>query len=184
MEKMESLELQRARCEGCLDDLRKLTRIHTEIDSQERRIAPDEPDWIVRLRKVYFHVIAITDCEISADGIHIMTAELRAAFEQMGILWKCLPQEFRPDENHSWWTEQARGGLAKYTHPTMMSVILPLMSGGFGEIEVGIFYLKTVEWLGRLIGGYTLVLGYLAQILGAESDVTSRLLSVLDNSIP
>ncbi len=183
METQESLEVQRARCERCLDDLRELSRIHIEIDFRKRRIVPDEPDWIFRLRKVYFHVIAITDSDISADGIHVMAAELRAAYEQMGILRKCLPREFRLDEEQDLWMEEARDGLADYTHPTMMNVMLPLTSGGFGDVKVDIFYLKTVVWLGHLIRGYTQALFYLAQVEDAKSELSSRLLSVLGNSI-
>ncbi|MXW83081.1 MAG: hypothetical protein F4246_08520 [Rhodothermaceae bacterium] len=183
MEKLESLEKQRALCEGCFDDLRELAQIHIEIDPQERRIAPEKPDWIFRLRTVYFHVIAITECDISADGIHIISAELRPVYEQMDILWKCLPHEFRLEEDRKLWTEEARDGLAQYNHPTMVSLALPLLKGGFGDVEVEPIYLQTVVWLGNFIRGYSLALAYLARVLGAESETDSRLLSVLDNSI-
>ena len=37
--------------------------------------------------------VAITKCEVDVDGVHVMTTELRAAYEQMDAVWKCLPDE-------------------------------------------------------------------------------------------
>ena len=109
MEPLAPAEVQRARCEECRDRLRNLARIHVEIDAPKRRVGADEPDWVFCLRKVCLHAVAITKCEVSADGVHAMTTELWAAYEQMDAVWKCLPTEFRFDEDASWWTNEARG---------------------------------------------------------------------------
>lgn len=181
MDALEPIEMQRARCEEYRDVLRKLARIHIDIDAPKRRIAPDEPDWVFRLRKVCLHAVAITKCEVSADGVHIMTTELRAAYEQMDAVWKCLPDEFRFNEDEGWWSNEAGNGLAAYNHPTTISLALPLAEGGFGDAEAPESYLRLAVWLGRLGCGYGLALGYLARVLGTEGDIDSRLESAMPN---
>ena len=139
---LEPIEVQRARCEECRDVLRNLARIHTEIDAPTRRVGADEPDWVFRLRKVCLHAVAITKCEVSVDGVHVMTTELRAAYEQMDAVWKCLPNEFRFNEDGSWWANEATDRLAAYNHPTMFSLALSLPDlwrgdAGPGGLAVG-----------------------------------------------
>lgn len=176
---LEPIEVQRERCEEYRDLLRDLIRIHLEIDTPTREVGADEPDWVFRLRKVCLHALAITDFVVDVDGAHVMTTELRAAYEQMDAVWKCLPDEFRFDEDGSWWASEAKDGLAAYNHPTMVSLKLPLMWGGFDDAEAPESYLRLAVWLGRLGCGYGLALASLARVLGAEGDIDSRLQAVL-----
>ena len=178
MEALEPVEVHRARCEEQRDVLRKLARIHIDIDTPKRRIAPDEPDWVFRLRKVCLHAVAIARREVSADGMHVMAAELRSAYEQMDDVWKHLPDEFRFASDGSWWASEARKGLAAYSHPTMVSLALPLATGGFADAANPLSYLQLEVWLGRLACGYGLALGHLARVLGAAEDIDSRLSAV------
>ena len=179
---LEPVEVQRARCEEGRDVLRKLARIHEEIDAPKRRVGANEPDWVLRLRKVCLHAVAITKCEISDDGVHVITTELRAAYEQMDALWKCLPDEFRFDADGSWWANEAKDRLAEYNHPTTMSLALSLAEGGFADAEAPESYLRLAVWLGRLGCGCGLALAYLARVLGTEGDIDSRLESALPNT--
>ena len=181
MEALEPVEVQRARCEEHRDMLRDLARIHIDIDAPKRRVGADEPDWIFRLRKVCLHAVAITKCEVSVDGVHVMTTELRAAYEQMDVVWRCLPDEFRFDEDKNWWAGEAKDRLAAYNHPSMLSLIFPLAEGGFDDSEAPESYLRLTIWLGRLGCGYGLALAYLARVLGAADNIDSRLKSVLSN---
>lgn len=181
MEALEPTEVQRARCEEYRDVLRNLAQVHTKVDAPRRRIESNEPDWVFRLRKVCLHAVAITKCDVSADGMHVMTTELRAAHEQMDSIWKCLPAEFRFNEDGSWWANEARDRLAAYSHPTPISLALPLAEGGFGDADAPGSYLRLAVWLGRLGCGYGLALGYLARVLGTEGDIDSRLESALPN---
>ena len=179
MEALEPVEVQRARCEEQRDMLRKLARIHIDIDAPKRRIASDEPDWVFRLRKVCLHAVAIARCEVSADGMHVMAAELRPAYEQMDDIWNRLPDEFRFAADGAWWSSEARKGLATYNHPTMMSLPLPLATGGFADAEDPRSYLQLALWLGRLGCGYGLALAHLARVLDADGGVDSRLSAVM-----
>ena len=179
---LEPIEVQRGRCKKYRDVLRNLARIHMEIDAPGRRVRADEPDWVFRLRKVCLHTVAITKCEVDVDGMHVMTTELRAAYEQMDAVWKCLPDEFRFDEDGSWWANEARDGLlATYDHPTPLSLAFPLVAGGFGDAEAPASYLQLALWSGRLGCGYRLALAYLARVLGTEGDIDSRLVAVLSD---
>ncbi len=179
MEALEPIEVQRNRARKCRDLLRDLTRIHVEIDTPARRVGADEPDCVFRLRKVCLHAVAIGRCEINVDGVHVITTELRAAYEQMDAVWKRLPDEFRFAADGSWWSHEARNGLAAYNHPTMVSLALSLASGGFAEAEDPRSYLQLAVWLGRLGCGYGLALAHLARVLGTKVEVDSRLAAVL-----
>ena len=175
MEAFEPVGEQRARCRKIRDALRDLARIHVDIDGPRRTVDSDEPDLVLRLRKVCLHAVAITKCEVSADGVHVMTTELRAAYEQMDAIWKCLPDEFRFDEDRSWWAGEAKDRLAEYNHPTPVSLMLPLARGGLGDSEAPEGYLRLAVWLGRLLCGYGLALAYLARVVGTEENIDSRL---------
>ena len=179
MEALEPIEVQRARCEEFRDVLRELARIHIDIDAPKRRIKSDDPDWVFRLRKVCLHAVAITRCEVSTDGTHLIATELRAAYEQMSAVWKRVPDEFRFTVHGGWWSSEARKALAAYSHPTMMSLVLSLASGGFAEAEDPRSYLQLAIWLGRLGCAYGLVLPHLARVLGAEGDIDARVNAVI-----
>ena len=157
--------------------LREVTRIHRGIDAPDRELGADEPDWILRLRKVCFHTLAITTWEISVDIVHVMAAELRAAYVQMDAIWKHVPEEWRIDPIYdSWWADEARTGLlAKYDHPTPMGLEQPTAHGGLGEAEDPASYVRLAVWLGRLGLGYGVALSQLEKIVGGETDVDSRL---------
>ena len=179
MRALEPVEVQLGRCEKCRDGLRELARIHIEIDAPRRKVGASEPDWVFRLRKVCLHAVAITKCTIDVDGVHVMTIELRAAYEQMDAVWKCLPDEFRFDEDGRWWAIEAGDGLAAYNHPTMTGLALPLAMGGFADAKAPESYLRLAVWLGRLGCGYGLALGYLARVLGTEAGIDSRLAAAM-----
>ncbi|MCY4508918.1 MAG: DUF4411 family protein [Acidobacteria bacterium] len=149
------------------------------IDAPTRRIGTDEPDWVFRLRKVCLHAVAISKCPVNVDGVQVMTTELRAAYEQMDAVWKCLPDEFRFDEDDTWWANEARGRLADYNHPTTISLVLSLAGGGFADPEAPESYLRLAVWLGRLGCGYGLAVACLARVLGTKGDIDASLQAVL-----
>ena len=181
MEPIEPIEVQRVRAKKHRDGLRDLARIHTRIAPPTRKTRADEPDLVFRLRKVCFHALALTSCEINVDGVHVMTTELRAAYEQMDAVRKVLPDEFRVGEDGSWWITEATDRLAEYNHPTPMSLASSFREGGFADAEAPESYLRLAVWLGRLGCGYGLALAYLARVLGTEGDIDSRLQAVLSD---
>lgn len=165
-----------------LDVLGELARIHLVIDAPTRSIGADEPDWVCRLRKICLHVCAIKGLDIGVDTAHVMAPELRAAYVQMDVVWKCMPQEYKLDEvNSDWWADEARNGvLSTYDHPTPFSLaFLPAERGGFLGGDAQKLYMWLALWLGFLELGYGLALAYLAEYLNAEKGVVSRLREAL-----
>ena len=82
--------------------------------------------------------------------------------------------EFRFAADDSWWSSEARKGLAAYDHPTMISLAQSVATGGFADAEDPRSYLQFAVWLGRLGCGYPLALAHLARVLGAAGDIDSR----------
>ena len=171
----------RARCERCRDHLRELARIHLAVDAPTRKMQPDEPDWIGRMRKICLHVRAIDGCEMVAGVEHVMATEVRAAYQQMDSVWKHVPATIRLEDMDREWGDQARNGLLPvYDHPTPQSLMLPAGQGGFLNGENSMVYAQLTVWLGLLLVGYGLALVHLAQVLGADGDIMSRVTAVLN----
>ena len=183
MPTIEPVEVQLVRCNKAREVLRNLARLHVDIDAPRRSVGAEEPDWVLRLRKVCYHTVAATDPEfgVTVDGAHIMTTELRAAYEQMDTVWKCLPDEFRFEQDRNWWSREARDGLAAYNHPTPLRLALPFRSGGFGESEEPASYLQLALWLGPLACAYAFALDHLARTLGTGGTIDSRLIAILSD---
>lgn len=179
MEALGPIDTQRRRCQEARDALRELTRVHLEIDAPGRKVGADEPDWVFRLRKVCFHAVAISRCNVDVDGAHAMATELRAAYEQMAVIWRCLPDDFRFEKDGNWWINEASDRLAEYDHPTPVGLAMSLSEGGFADHEAPDSYLRLAIWLGRLGCGYGLALAHLARLLGTASDIDSRLQAAL-----
>ena len=178
------IETQRRRCQEARDALRELSRIHVEIDAPEREVGADEPDWVLRMRKVCLHAVAVSRCDVDADGVHAMATDLRAAYEQMGVIWKHLPDGCRFEEDRDWWATEASDRLAEYDHPTPLGLAMPLSEGGFDDAEAPDSFLQFAIWVGRLVCGYGLALDHLGKVLGTESDIDNRLLAVLRKAAP
>ena len=172
----EGVEQQRNRCGELRDLLWEYAGIHLRIDTPDRMIGADTPDWILRLRKVCLHVLAISECNVDGEGVHTMATELRAAYRQMHAVWPCLPAEHREVEiDCGWWDDEARNGLlATYDHPTPVSLMLPLTNGGFDAAGDAISYVRLVVWLGRLELGYAAAIGYLAEVMKVDWDLDSQ----------
>ena len=176
-----SVDEWRERCIAALDLLGELLQVHSLIDAPTRVVGSEEPSLTFRLRKVCLHVTAIVGWEICVDLEHVMAPELRAAYEQMDWVWRCLPDEHRnlAIEDGSWANEASNGLLATYGHPTPQSLMLAAGHGGFSDGEDGLSYGRLACWLCELGCGYGVALSYLAEVLGAEADVSDRLISAV-----
>lgn len=181
----QGVQKMRARCERCRSLLGELARIHLSVDAPSRVMRMDEPDWICRLRKICLHVLAIDSWEISAGVEHVIATELRAAYEQMGVVWKNVPGKCKLVEiDGGCWAKEAKNGiLAIYDHPTPQSLILPTDRGGFTTSKNGMSYAQLAVWLGRLGLGYGAAIVYLAQVLGTGEDVESRVATALRGTL-
>ena len=178
----EGVEQQRIRCGELRDVLRDFAHVHVRIDTPDRAISADTPDWMLRLRKVCLHVLAISGCDVDVEGVHTMATELRAAYRQMHAVWPCVPAEHRMVEiDRGWWDDEARNGmLARFDHPTPVSLMLPLADGGFDYADNAMGYARVGWWLGRLGLGYGLAVGYLGDVLKVSGDLASQVTELLE----
>ena len=178
----EGVEQQRIRCGELRDVLRDFAHVHVRIDTPDRAISVDTPDWMLRLRKVCLHALAISACAVDVEGVHTMATELRAAYRQMHSIWRCVPAERRMVEmDCGWWDDEAGSGmLARYDHPTPVSLMLPLKDGGFDEAGHAMSHVRLVVWLGRLGFAYGLAIGYLGDVLKVDRDVHSQVAELLE----
>ena len=174
----------RAEAESALNKLRELIRIHQSIDKPSRSIGADESEWICRLRKICLHARAIDVWEVDddIDIAHVIAPELRAAYVQMGEVWKCIPPEFKRKhgvdvmDGDYWGNEEQNGLLATYDHPTPFNLIIgPTALGDSYSGNPDTNYLQLALWLGFLVLGYGGALTYLADVLGVDGEVVSRL---------
>lgn len=171
----------RAECERYRDQLRDLARIHLAVDPPARRIQPDEPSMVGRMRKVCLHVKAIIGLEIIAGAEHVLATEVRAAYYQMDALWKDVPTVIWAEDMDVEWASEAKNGvLAVYDHPTPQSLMLTAGYGGFRDGGNSMVYVRMAAWMAQLALGYGLALVYLDQVLGAKQDVATRLVPVFN----
>ncbi len=179
---VEGVEQQRTRCGELRDVLRDFAHVHVKIDTPDRAISADTPDWMLRLRKVCLHVLAISACDLDVEGVHAMATELRAAYRQMHAVWPCVPAEHRMVEiDCGWWDNEARNGmLARFDHPTPVSLMLPFAVGGFHYTDNAMGYARLGWWLGRLGLGYGLAVGYLGDVLEVSGGLDSQVTELLE----
>ena len=99
----------------------------------------------------------------------------------MDAVWEYVPATIRLDRMDDVWADASRNGiLAVYDHPTPQSLMLPSGQGGFRSGGNSMVYAQLTVWLIPLVLGYGLALVHLAQVLGAEGDITSRVTAVLN----
>ena len=108
-----------------------------------------------------------------------MTTQLRAEYQQIDAVWKCLPDRFRLDGDVSWWVDEAKDRLATWNHPPMVGLALSSAEVSFAETEAPEGYIRHVLWPRRLGCGYGRALVCLARMLGANGDVGSRMEAAL-----
>lgn len=126
-----------AACERCIGYLSELNAIHLAIDGPERAAATSEAEFVLHLRKAYFHVQAITSWTVATDVLHVMGPDIRAASEHLAPV---VVRHLYGDDKAG--LEKRRGHVAKQkrrlvrlSHPTSVILIQPRHLGGFGKTD-------------------------------------------------
>lgn len=155
----EAEEHLRSACGRSIECLQNLSTVHLTIDPPERVATESDDERVLRLRKVCFHVRAITSWTISSDSLHVMGPDVRAAREQLEpIALKIYKEEDYLVQGRSSLKTQTQQ-LPSYSHPTPMTLVQARHLGGFGRDD-------TIRWLGQL---YLLLIGLaLDYALGLE----------------
>ena len=162
-------------CQWGLESLLELMKIHLAIDPPRRIAAGPEPEYMVRLRKVQFHVRAVILWPITPEAVHVMGPDIRAAREQLdeiiqdsGMLYGSVAASVK----------RSKKQLEPFSHPTTGTVWQSLSLGGFGKDRI-----SWRAWLALLLMGlvvdYALCLGEAADLLNPS--VAPQLLRVIED---
>ncbi len=138
-ETAELLDVQRKECIACLDDI---LAVHLEIDPPGCVIKADEDECFYRLRKVRFHVQAITGWNIESDVLHVIAPDYRCADEQLEKVFKRMPESFRVNYlgmhgsvagHFRQRAKELREIISSIVHPTPNRLLKSVERGGFYE---------------------------------------------------
>ena len=142
---------------GCLrfrGRLRWLNAAHREVDDFVRETRSlSGTRHALRLRKVYFHVRAITSCPMDEWALHVMAPDIRAAEEQLEPVVRdhidgsdnAALTELR--KRFAWREKQ----LARFSHPTETLLRYPRFAGGLHDASP-VLYLTVLH---KLLQGLT-----------------------------
>ncbi len=178
----EAEEILHARCERCVGYLSELQTIHLAMDGPTRRPTESEAEAVLQLRKVFFHIQALTSWAVDTQVIHVMGPDIRAAEEQLAIINGQLP-----NDNHVADLAQLRKSfsdrdaqLAPFSHPTPVNLIFSRDVGGLGEGDTILILSKLNLLLAELVVDYSMGLGAVADLLDPPRQ--SEILDVMNRS--
>ena len=163
----EAEECLHSACEQSIRHLNELSALHLAIDPPERTPNKSEAECVLRLRKVCLHVRAITSWDISADVLHVMAPDIRAAREQLyAIVLKFYDGYKDADISklRRYWAEKEKD-LALFSHPTAMALVQGRDVGGFGKADNIVCLHKLYELLAGLVCDYSIGLYMTAEVL-------------------
>ena len=177
----------RSGCEDLIGYLRELQTIHLAMNSSERTAAESEVCVLLRLRKVYFHVQAITSWKVQKHLLHVAAPDIRAAHEQLDTLK--LDHLYGGDNQEASRLRRKRdSALRPLSHPTPMNLLHPPYLGGLDSDNIWEF-LELYLLLGELVKTYGVALGVIADVLGHSPqseiiDVFNQATSQLNSVFP
>ena len=180
--KEEAINRLRSECEQCISYMKELTHAQFEMDPPDRMINQDDEEIVYRLRKVLVHITAITSWELNMEVMHVLAPEIRAADEQIGLVWKKLPKEqlidYLADDGESvvggrdQLSKSAKENLSSYIHPTPQRLILGKEMGGLGRPDEVRYFVNLFTLLDGLVFRYAVTLGFLFQTLEGRKEGT------------
>jgi len=118
----EVLEQLAEACEGQLEALQETRKMHEDLFGPLDTESGEESDSLLRLRKVYCHVIGITSWRLDRWIFHVMAPVIRAALEQLRPLSREL---YGPEEElrTSRLFDKLDAQLAPLTHSTTVNLV-------------------------------------------------------------
>ena len=162
-------------CKWSLESLLEVMKIHLAIDPPHRSAAGPELEYMLRLRKVQFHVWAVILWPITQDAVHVMGPDIRAAREQLD---KIIQDRGLLNGSVAASVRRSRTELEPFSHPTTGTVWQSLVFGGFGKDRI-----SWRAWLALLLMGlvvdYSLCLVEAADLLSPS--VAPQLLRMIED---
>ena len=166
--RQEAEEIMYSTCKLFLGHLSELNTIHLSMDYPRRKVANSEPESVLRLRKVFYHVQAIISWPVDTDILHVMGPDLRAAREQLKHV---VGDQAHDRHNNSNLTKRlknlgsAADDLSNFSHPNAVLLVQSRDVGGLGNLYPILCLLKLYVWLGVMVVEYGLGLSFVAEVL-------------------
>ena len=165
----DAIERLHSGCENLIQLLKELQAIHVEIDKPDRVVGESDESHALRLRKVLFHVRAVTYWTVSADVLHVMAPEIRTANRQLRPLVDAFHDGVganRKDTINQGF-RQLQNDLSPFIHPTPIVLTFGTHLGGLGKSdEIGCLTNLFTQIAG-LANNYTIGLITIAEVLGS-----------------
>ena len=165
-------------CERWFGYLSELCELHPAFDPPTGRIA--ETEHVLRLRKTYFHVRAITRWALDTTYVmHVVLPEIRVARDQLEPI---LREHLYDGGSLTGWHDhipREKTELDAFVHPTPTRLMAPGDVGGFGEADAVLYLARLYMLLIGLAVDYGFALAAVAKVLGRPKqseicDVFSR----------
>ena len=116
-------------CDRQLEALRETRKMHEDLLGIQDTEPGHESDSLLRLRKVYCHVIAITAWRLDQWVFHVMAPDIRAALEQLRTLVREIDEPGKENETSRHFDE-LDAQLAPLCHPSTVNLVcLPEANG-------------------------------------------------------
>ncbi len=160
-------------CDRQLEALQETRKMHENLFGPLDTEPGEESDSLLRLRKVYCHVIAITSWRIDRWVFHVMAPDIRAALEQLRPLVRETCKEVHEPKEQckvSRYFDKLDDLLTPLTHPTTVNLTyLPEANGAFAGGGVKHFSNLCLS-LHCLLAHYALTLDIEASRLGLSPE--------------
>ena len=178
--RQEAIDFLRSGYEQCRSCLNEVIGIHIDMDAPNRVIQPDDDEIVYRLRKVLLHVKSVVSWQIDTHVLHILAPELRAAEEQIGMIWKKVPRDqlmkLVPEMSvsavgkHGAYFKTERDILSRFIHPTPQGLLHAREQGGLGNVDEVLYYIHLLLLLNSVAIRYAVSLSFLSQLFSGEKE--------------
>ena len=160
-------------CQWSMEALLELMKMHLAMDPPHRSAAGPELEYVLRLRKVQFHVRTVILWPTTPETVHVIGPDIRAAREQLnqimqdsGMLYGSVAATKKRSEQQ----------LEPFSHPTTGTVWQSFSLGGFGKDGIS-WRARLALLLMGLVVDYACCLGEAADLLNPS--LVPELLSVI-----
>ena len=161
-ETREVLHTLNDRCEAVLQCLRDIVEIHRDLNVTIDRENGPVPAYLPNLHKAMLHIGALASWQMDGEVLHVMASEIRVAASALDNLVRgeLMPDIFEDWKGHSFLLGEDE--LAKFVHPTRMSLVMSREHGGFDRTGYVKYLLRAYISLEHLMMAYGLAVGIVA----------------------
>ena len=181
--RQEAVERLHSDCNEALACLRKMNAVHLATDYPERTVASSEPECVLRLRKVYFHIRAVTSWPVATDNLHVMGPDIRTAMEHLELIVErslCGLSDQSELEERRKYAARKEKQLSRFSHPTLPILTQPWNVGGLDKADTIMCLLQLYGLLISVVADYGRALSEMAEFL--EPSRVSEIVELMERA--